>query len=217
MNRSATKQHHRTYGASTIGADLSIKYPHAFTHMSVSPYGRDVVLAGRAGLAIVDLEFPLSPPRTIPISSKSKIAGVAWCPNTQHHGWVATPVSQTLLVHDLAHTTTEPMLVIKAHPTTITDVAWVPKIPSWIGTASIDPIIKIWDARRDQKPVWYFSEWEPTDLLAFNNLHMHKMASVHRNKIAIWDIRYGSGPLTTISDAHTEDIVSISWHPNSED
>ncbi|KAJ2784263.1 hypothetical protein GGI15_002312 [Coemansia interrupta] len=217
MNRPGAKQHHRTYGASTIGADLSIKYPHGFTHMSISPYGRDVVLAGRAGLAIVDLEFPLSPPRTIPISSRSKIAGVAWCPNTQHHGWVATPVSQTLLVHDLAHTTTEPMLVIKAHPTTITDVAWVPKIPSWIGTASIDPIIKIWDARRDQKPVWYFSEWEPTDLLAFNNVHMHKMASVHRNKIAIWDIRYGSGPLTTISDAHTEDIVSISWHPDSED
>ncbi|KAJ2606906.1 hypothetical protein H4R99_000079 [Coemansia sp. RSA 1722] len=185
--------------------------------MSISPYGRDVVLAGRAGLAIVDLEFPFSPARTIPISSKWKITGVEWCPNTQHHGWVATPVSQTLLIHDLSHNTTKPMLVIKAHPTTITDVAWVPKIPSWIGTASIDPVIKIWDARRDQKPVWYFSKWEPTDLLAFNNVHMHKMASVHRNKIAVWDIRYGSSPLTVMEDAHSEDIVSISWHPDLQD
>ncbi|KAJ2861001.1 hypothetical protein GGI22_002567, partial [Coemansia erecta] len=53
--------------ASTIGMDYSVRYPCDFTALSISPYGRDVVLAGRAGLAIVDLEYPLSPPRTVPI------------------------------------------------------------------------------------------------------------------------------------------------------
>ncbi|KAJ1893681.1 hypothetical protein LPJ66_005614 [Kickxella alabastrina] len=216
MNHTASKGH-RTYTASTIGTDLSIKYPYAFTHMSISPYGRDVVLAGQAGLAVIDLEFPMFPPRTLPLDSKWKIAGVAWCPSVQYHGWVSTPFSQTLLVHDLAHTTTDPMRVIRAHPTAITDVAWAPKIPAWVGTSSIDSVIKIWDVRRDQKPVWYFSKWEPADLLAFNNVHMHKMASAHRNKIAIWDIRYGSNPLMTMDDAHADDIISISWHPERED
>ncbi|KAJ2723697.1 hypothetical protein GGI07_002492 [Coemansia sp. Benny D115] len=212
-----THRDHRSYGMSTIGTDMSIKYPYAFTHMSISPYGRDVVLAGRAGLAVVDLEFPLSPPRTIPLASQWKLARVAWSPNIEHHGWVATPVSQTLLIHDLAHTTAQPMRVLKAHPTAITDIAWMPKVPAWIGTSSIDPVIKIWDVRRDQKPVWYFSKWEPADLLAFNNVHQHKMASAHRNSIAIWDIRYGSGPLLTMNEAHADDIASISWHPNDED
>ncbi|KAJ2524363.1 hypothetical protein GGH20_004080, partial [Coemansia sp. RSA 1937] len=210
MNRTSARW---PYGASTIGVDYSIKYPYRFTKMSISPYGRDVVLGGRAGLAIIDLEFPLSPPRTISIDSMWKISKVAWCPSLQHHGWVGTAVNQTLVVHDLANTSSQPMRVVRAHPMAITDIAWAPLVPSWIGTTSIDPIVKIWDVRRDQKPVWYFSRWEPADLLAFNNVHMHRLATVHRNKIAIWDIRYGSSPLMTLDDAHSDDITSISWHP----
>ncbi|KAJ2554452.1 hypothetical protein EV175_002578 [Coemansia sp. RSA 1933] len=203
--------------ASTIGTDYSVGYPCGFTALSISPYGRDVVLAGREGLAVIDLEFPLAPPRTVVMSSLWKIANVAWCPSTAHHGWVGTAVNQTLVIHDLAHSTEKPMRVMKAHPMAITDIAWVPRIPSWIGTASIDPVIKIWDARRDQKPVWYYSEWEPADLLAFNNVHMHKLASVHRTKVALWDIRFGSSPLMTMDEAHVDNITSIAWHPTRED
>ncbi|KAJ2663822.1 hypothetical protein IWW48_001088 [Coemansia sp. RSA 1200] len=202
--------------ASTIGADYSIRYPGDFTALSISPYGRDAVLAGRSGLAVIDLEFPHSPARTIGLESRWKIANVAWCPSTAHHGWVGTAVNQTLLIHDLANNTDKPMLVLKAHPMAITDIAWVPRIPSWIGTASIDPVVKVWDVRRDQKPVWYYSEWEPADLLSFNNVQMHKMASVHRTKIALWDLRFGSSPLLTMDEAHSDNITSISWHPTNE-
>ncbi|ORX70953.1 WD40 repeat-like protein [Linderina pennispora] len=142
---------------------MSIRYPHAFTSMSISPYNRDVV------------------------------AGVTWCPSTQQHSWVGTTVNQTLLIYDLAHTSSTPFR----------DIAWAPKIPSWIGTASIDPIIKIWDVRQDQKPMWYYSEWESVDLLAFSNTEMTKLASVHRNKIAV----------QTVDNAHMDDITSICWHP----
>ncbi|KAJ2084589.1 hypothetical protein GGI09_007201, partial [Coemansia sp. S100] len=183
--------------------------------MSISPYGRDVVLACQKGLAIVDLEFPLNPPRTLHLDSLWKVAAVAWCPNTAHHGWVGTTVSQTLVVYDLAHTG-GPKLALKAHPKAITDIAWAPLIPAWIGTASIDPVVKIWDVRRDQKPVWYYTEWEPADKLAFSNVNIHQMATVHRNKIAVWDIRKGSAPLLTIPDAHADDVTSISWHPTLE-
>ncbi|KAJ2621378.1 hypothetical protein GGI26_004160 [Coemansia sp. RSA 1358] len=215
MNRTPTKR--RALFASTIATDFSVRYPYAFTSLSISPYGRDVILAGRAGLAVIDLESPLAPPRTIPFSSLWKISGVAWCPNVVHHGWVGTSVNQSLFIHDLAHDTDKPMRVLKSHPMAITDIAWVPKIPSWIGTASIDPVIKIWDVRRDQKPVWYYAEWESADHLTFNNVHMHKMASVHRNKIALWDIRFGSSPLMTMDEAHIDNITSISWHPSKED
>ncbi|KAJ1937757.1 hypothetical protein FBU59_004657, partial [Linderina macrospora] len=95
----------------------------------------------------------------------------------------------------------------------ITDIAWAPNFPSWIGTASIDPIIKIWDVRQDQKPMWYYSEWESVDLLAFSNTELTKLASVHRNKIAVWDIRNGSAPVQTVDNAHLDDITSICWHP----
>ncbi|KAJ1730717.1 hypothetical protein LPJ61_002872 [Coemansia biformis] len=203
-------------GGSTIGMNHSIKYPGAFSGLSISPYGRDVVLAGRAGLAVVDLDHPLSPVRTIPIESAWKISGVAWCPSVAHHGWVATAINQTLLVHDLGSTSSMPMRALRAHPMGITDIAWAPQAPAWIGTASIDPIIKIWDVRRDQKPVWYFSKWEPADKIAFNNVHKHKLASAHRNCIAVWDIRFGSAPLMTLDDAHADDITSISWHPTQE-
>ncbi|KAJ2713988.1 hypothetical protein H4R19_001968 [Coemansia spiralis] len=207
----------RPQGGSTIGMNRSIRYPGAFSAMSSSPYGRDVVLAGRAGLAVVDLDHPLSPARTVPIESTWKISRVAWCPSVEHHGWVATAVNQTLLVHDLGSTGRLPMRALRAHPMGITDIAWAPLVPSWVGTASIDPVVKIWDVRRDQKPVWYFSKWEPADMLAFSPVHMHKLASVHRNRIAIWDIRFGSAPLVTLDDAHADDITGISWHPTQDD
>ncbi|KAJ2883262.1 hypothetical protein H4R27_002893 [Coemansia aciculifera] len=216
MNRAADTTRRRGHVKSTIAVDMGVRYPCAFTNMSISPYGRDVVLACQKGLAIVDLEFPLNPPRALHLDSLWKVAAVAWCPNIAHHGWVGTTVSQTLVIHDLAHTG-GPMLVLKAHPKAITDIAWAPLIPAWIGTASIDPVVKIWDVRRDQKPVWYYTEWEPADKLAFNNVNMHQMATVHRNKIAVWDIRKGSAPLLTIPDAHADDVTSISWHPTLKD
>ncbi|KAJ2448304.1 hypothetical protein GGF42_005157, partial [Coemansia sp. RSA 2424] len=214
MNRPGMTKR-RGQGASTIGADMSVRYPRGFTNMSISPYGRDVVLGSQDGLAIIDLEWPLNPPRTVRIDSRWKIAAVSWCPSTTYHGWVGTTVNQTLLIHDLAHTTAagHPLRVLNAHPMAITDIAWAPLIPAWIGTASIDPVVKIWDVRRDQKPVWYYTEWESANKLAFNNVDMHLLATVHRNKIAVWDIRHGSSPLVTIPNAHSDDICSVSWHP----
>ncbi|KAJ2158487.1 hypothetical protein GGF46_003745 [Coemansia sp. RSA 552] len=202
----------------TAGTSRSIKYGYGFTNLSLSPYGRDAVLGGRGGLAIVDLENPMAAVRTLSLSSMWNISEIAWCPSVEHHGWVATAVNQTLLVHDLVHTNSQPVRVLRAHPMAITDIAWSPQVPSWIGTTSIDPIIKIWDVRRDQKPVWYFSRWEAADLLAFHPNHMFKMASVHRsNRIAVWDIRFGSSPIVTMEDAHAEDITSISWVPGKDD
>ncbi|KAJ2002852.1 hypothetical protein H4R26_003387 [Coemansia thaxteri] len=214
MSRAPSKR--RAHGASTIVMDMSIRYPYDLTCMSISPYGRDVVLGGQAGLAIIDLEIPLLPPRTVRIDSRWKMATVAWCPSTVHHGWVGSTMSQTLLIHDLAHATEQPMRVVKAHPMAITDMAWVPMVPSWIGTASIDPLVKIWDVRRDQKPVWFYTDWEPADKLAFNNVNKFMMATAHRNKIAVWDLRHGSSPLAVIEEAHGDDISSISWHPTLE-
>ncbi|KAJ2898959.1 hypothetical protein GGI21_004831, partial [Coemansia aciculifera] len=224
MNRQQQQQQHtklrrggRGGGASTIGADMSIRYPVEFSNMSISAYGRDVVLACQDGLAVVDLESAHSAVRTVRIDSIWKIAAVAWCPSTAHHGWVATTVNQKLLIHDLAHTTAEPMRQISAHPMAITDSAWAPLMPAWIGTTSIDPVVKIWDVRRDQKPVWYYTEWEAANRLAFNNVDAHVLATVHRHKIAVWDIRNGSSPLATIPRAHSDDVTSVSWHPTKRD
>ncbi|KAJ2739226.1 hypothetical protein GGI20_006144, partial [Coemansia sp. BCRC 34301] len=107
-------------------------------------------------------------------------------------------------------------MVLNAHPMAITDIAWAPLTPGWIGTVSIDPVVKIWDVRGGPKPVWYYSAWEPADKVAFNKVDSNLLATVHRNKIEVWDLRFGSSPRVTIPNAHADDISSISWHPRQQ-
>lgn len=49
--------------------------------MSISPSSRDVVLAARRGLFIIDLESPLQVPRFLPQGGTWDVADVQWNPH----------------------------------------------------------------------------------------------------------------------------------------
>ncbi|PIA14226.1 hypothetical protein COEREDRAFT_88895 [Coemansia reversa NRRL 1564] len=189
----------------------SIRYPYAFTHMSGSPYGRDVVLAGRAGLAVVDVAAPQTV-QTVALDSAWPVSAVAWSASATHSGWVATAAGPTLAVHDLARAGGGPMRAARAHARAITDVAWAPLTPAWLGTASLDATVQLWDVRRATRPVWRFTRWEAADRLAFSAAQAHVLATAHRGSVAVWDVRFGSAPALTLDDVH-EDVAAVAWHP----
>ncbi|KAJ2082402.1 hypothetical protein H4R24_001638 [Coemansia sp. RSA 988] len=189
----------------------SIRYPYAFTHMSGSPHGRDVVLAGRAGLAVVDVAAPQTV-RTVALDSAWPVSAVAWSASAAHSGWVATAAGLTLAVHDLARAGGGPMRAVRAHARAITDVAWAPLTPAWLGSASLDAAVQLWDVRRAARPVWRFTRWEAADRLAFSAAQAHVLATAHRGGVAVWDVRFGSAPALTLNDVH-DDVAAVAWHP----
>ncbi|KAJ2790568.1 hypothetical protein H4R20_006993, partial [Coemansia guatemalensis] len=189
----------------------SIRYPYAFTHMSGSPHGRDVVLAGRAGLAVVDVAAPQTV-RTVALDNAWPVSAVAWSASAAHGGWVATAAGPTLAVHDLARTGGGPMRAARAHARAITDVAWAPLTPAWLGSTSLDAAVQLWDVRRAARPVWRFTRWEAADRLAFSAAQAHVLATAHRGGVAVWDVRFGSAPALTLNDVH-DDVAAVAWHP----
>lgn len=69
--------------------------------MSMSPANRDVVLAARKGLYIVDLESPFAPPRFLAQLSTWEAADVQWSPHPARSHWVASTSHARLLIWNL--------------------------------------------------------------------------------------------------------------------
>lgn len=69
--------------------------------MSISPANRDVVLAAREGLFILDLENPYDHPRFLPHMTVWLPADVQWNPHPFRSNWVASTSNQKLLVWNL--------------------------------------------------------------------------------------------------------------------
>ncbi|CAG8793114.1 584_t:CDS:2, partial [Acaulospora morrowiae] len=58
--------------------------------MSISPSSRDVVLAARNGIFIIDLENQNEPPRPLYHLTKWDVADVQWNPHPARDEWVAS-------------------------------------------------------------------------------------------------------------------------------
>ncbi|KAG0188233.1 hypothetical protein DFQ28_005191 [Apophysomyces sp. BC1034] len=74
----------------TFYQTVEIRLHHSVGSMSISPTCRDVVLAGRQGLVIIDLEDPWLLPRMLPHLSKWEVADVQWSPYVSRESWVAS-------------------------------------------------------------------------------------------------------------------------------
>lgn len=66
--------------------------------MSISPSGRDVVLAARSGLYVIDLETPLEVPRFLPQGGTWDVADVQWNPHPSRANCVVSTSSDKLFV-----------------------------------------------------------------------------------------------------------------------
>ncbi|KAK7061329.1 WD-repeats-region domain-containing protein [Favolaschia claudopus] len=73
----------------------------AVGNMSISPTSRDIVLAARRGLFIIDLESPTNVPRFLPQGGTWDVADVQWNPHVSRAEYVVSTSSEKLLIWNL--------------------------------------------------------------------------------------------------------------------
>ncbi|TDL20252.1 WD40 repeat-like protein [Rickenella mellea] len=185
----------------------------AIGNMSISPTSRDIVLAARKGLFIIDLEAPLEVPRFLPQGGTWDVADVQWNPHPQRAEYIVSTSSERLLIWNLflvGKTAIEHIL--QSHYRAITDINWHTSEPDLVCSTGIDSWIWAWDLRTPMKPIF-------PGLCAFNaggtqikwnRQDQHILASSHLNEVLVWDRRKGSEPLLQIK-AHKAKIYGIDW------
>lgn len=100
--RNPKKQNEEHHGNSTtFNRSVQISLMEPVGSMSLSPANRDVVLASRKGLFIIDLENPYDQPRFLPHLTTWVPADVQWNPHPARANWVASTSNNKLLVWNL--------------------------------------------------------------------------------------------------------------------
>ncbi|RIA93440.1 hypothetical protein C1645_722688 [Glomus cerebriforme] len=189
---------------------LEIKINPPVGSMSISPSNRDIVLATRKGLFIIDLENPYEPPRQLTHLTKWEVADVQWNPHQSRDTWVASTSNQKALIWNLASNFSVEQ-ILHAHNRAISDINWHPMNPNELATCSVDTYVHLWDLEMSRKPVRSFCAWTAgATQVKFNKKNEFLLASAHDKDLYIWDTRKGSLPITKIS-AHTTKIYGIDW------
>lgn len=202
------------YESPTFGEDSSFHVEQPVGSMSISPCGRDVVLASKEGLHIIDLDSPYSPPRFLPHHTPWEVADVQWSPFAARDYWVVSTSNQKALVWNLAMKTWENSIehVLHAHSRAITDINFSAHHPDVLATCSVDSFVHSWDLRIPTKPVISFSDWfAGATQVKWNRQDPHVIASSHDKYLRIWDDRMGAVPLKSI-EAHSTKIYGIDWN-----
>ncbi|EPQ26720.1 uncharacterized protein PFL1_05699 [Pseudozyma flocculosa PF-1] len=87
--------------SSTFYRSCEISLMEPVGSMSISPANRDVVLAARKGLFILDLDDPYVPPRFLAHMTTWEAVDIQWNPHPARSNWVASTSNQKLLVWNL--------------------------------------------------------------------------------------------------------------------
>ncbi|KAI9842401.1 MAG: hypothetical protein M1838_003153 [Thelocarpon superellum] len=208
------------YESPTFTLDMSIKVDQPVGSMSISPCGRDVVLASRQGLHIIDLDSPYSPPRHLPHRTPWEVADVQWSPFASRDYWVISTSNQKALVWNLAMTAPFNAIehVLHAHTRAITDINFSAHHPDMLATCAVDSYVHCWDLRNPSRPSMTFCDWfAGATQVKWNRQDPHILASSHDKVLRIWDDRKGAYPLRSI-EAHDTKIYGVDWNrvrPNS--
>lgn len=202
------------YESTTFGNTLLLRVDGAIGAMSLSPNGRDVVLAGRRGLFIIDLDDPFMTPRWLRHITSWEVADVQWSP---HHfskpSWCISTSNQKALLWDLARPSNNAILeVMHRHTRAITDINFHPSDPEVFATCSIDTFVYSWDMRTPRKPVAQWAEWRAgATQVKWNHEKPYEIASSHDSSFYIWDCRKGSLPVFKVTKAHQGKINGIDF------
>nr|XP_031861917.1 uncharacterized protein CI109_002747 [Kwoniella shandongensis]KAA5528989.1 hypothetical protein CI109_002747 [Kwoniella shandongensis] len=190
------------------GSTISVNQP--VGSISISPNSRDVCLASRKGLYILDLAELNNAPRFIPQGGTWQIADVQWSPHPSTSNLILSTSSQKLLVWDLAAQRSL-FKSIDAHARAITDINWHFLNPNLMATVAMDAGIRGWDLRCWDKPFMRLCAWGAAGTqVKWNRRHDHIVATAHGKVVHIWDDRKGSVPVTSIK-AHDAKIYGIDW------
>lgn len=207
------------FESSTFGNSLSLRVDGAIGAMSLSPNGRDAVLAGRKGLFIIDLDDPFLPPRWLHHITSWEVADVQWSP---HHSakpsWCVSTSNQKALLWDLARPSNNAIQnVLHRHVRAITDINFHPLDPELLATCSIDTFVFAWDMRSPRRPVHKWAEWRAgATQVKWNRNNPHQIASSHHHSFYIWDSRMGALPLLKIENAHEGKINGLDFNSNED-
>ncbi|KAJ3794830.1 hypothetical protein GGU11DRAFT_794492 [Lentinula aff. detonsa] len=184
----------------------------AVGNMSISPWSRDVVLAARRGLFIIDLEAPFEVPRFLPQGGTWDVADVQWNPHPSRAEYIVSTSSEKLLIWNLNMSgKTSIQHILHSHYRAITDINWHTTERDTVVSTGIDSWVWAWDMREPRKPIFGLCAFSsPGTQVKWNRQNSHILASSHADKVLIWDRRKGSLPVTTI-DAHTSRIYGIDW------
>ncbi|KAK7205999.1 WD40-repeat-containing domain protein [Myxozyma melibiosi] len=197
----------------TFGTSLSLHLDRPVNAMSISPSGRDVVLASRAGLYIVDLDDPYLPPRFIRHTTPWEVADVQWSPHAAKSSWVISTSNQKAMVWNLALPSTAAIeRVLHAHTRAITDINFHSFDPELLATCAVDAFVHVWDMRAPAKPIQSFCDWRASATqVKWNRQNPHVVASSHDRFVRIWDDRFGARPLRSIN-AHSTKIYGVDFN-----
>ena len=211
----------------TFDRDVEVKVDDEIGAASISPAGRDIVLASKSGLRIIDLDNLFSLPRFIPNQSSWDVADVQWSPFAARAEWIATTRNQLALVYNLSmpyNSKKAPIeYTLRAHERAITDINFSAHHPDVLATCSLDTYVFTWDLRAPasatsslhsvrRTPNVSFADWEGgATQVKWNRQNEHVLASSHDRYVQIWDIRHGARPISTIH-AHFNRVYGIDWH-----
>ncbi|KAJ5772416.1 hypothetical protein N7520_002945 [Penicillium odoratum] len=198
----------------TFDEDSSIHVEQPVGSMSISPCGRDVVLASKEGLHVIDLDSPYSPPRYLPHHTPWEVADVQWSPFASRDYWVVSTSNQKALVWNLAMKTWQNSIefVLHAHSRAITDINFSAFHPDLLATCAVDSFVHCWDLRTPSRPAISFSDWfTGATQVKWNRQDPHVIASSHDRFLRIWDDRMGAYPIRSI-EAHDTKIYGVDWN-----
>ncbi|KAG6909082.1 hypothetical protein DXG01_002063 [Tephrocybe rancida] len=190
----------------------------AVGNMSISPSSRDIVLAARRGLFIIDLEAPTQLPRFLPQGGTWDVADVQWNPHPSRAEYIVSTSSEKLLIWNLllvGKTSIE--FILQAHYRAITDINWHTTECDTVISTGIDSWLWAWDLRETRKPIFGLSAFKAGGTqVKWNRQDANIIASSHSDEVLIWDRRKGSLPIKSIK-AHGAKIYGIDWAHDRRD
>ncbi|KAI8902794.1 hypothetical protein BC833DRAFT_616326 [Globomyces pollinis-pini] len=218
---------------STFYQTLAVPFEHPVTSLSISPLGREAVLAAKRGLYIIDLENPYETPWMLQHISKWDVADVQWNPHVSRNSWIASTSNQKALIWNITRQNQDTVnsspieFILNKHLRAISDINWSPFLPETLATCSYDAyVVHLWDLRqKPDKPTSSFCGWNAgATQVKFNRLNEWILASSHDTDVRIWDTRKGSQPTTLITGinpiltlAHMTKIYGIDWSRKNEE
>ena len=208
-----TKGPPTAFESETFGQDVSFKLEQPVGSMSISPCGRDVVLASREGLHIIDLDSPWDPPRYLAHHTSWEVADVQWSPFGARDNWVASTSNQKALVWNLDAPASDAIeFVLHGHTRAITDINFSAHDPNVLATCAVDSFVHIWDLNSPQRPAISFSDWfAGATQVKWSRQDSNVIASSHDKYLRIWDKRKGAYPVRSI-EAHGTKIYGVDWN-----
>lgn len=201
------------FDSPTFGQDGSFRLDKPVGSASISPCGRDVVLASRQGLHIIDLDSPWSPPRHLAHHTPWEVADVQWSPFAARDYWVVSTSNQKALVWNLTLANPQSSVehVLHGHSRAITDINFSAHYPDILATCAVDSFVHCWDLRHPSRPAVTFCDWfAGATQVKWNRQNPHILASSHDKFLRIWDDRKGAYPLRSI-EAHATKIYGVDW------